>query len=552
MRIRVCLVFCAFVAVAASGAAAQGIAPTDSRIVEVTVYADRALVTRRAETDLPKGETTLVFTDLPAGTDSASLQVKGKGAFTLRDVRISTRQRTRDVSAQVKALEDEKRGYDDRLGVVNDRIREAEAERLFLAEMVKRLTSNAGASETLPLDTAAWAKMLDFQRNRNAAVNQTIRESKKEVQALQAEIDRVNREIRSLGSGTRLSVVEAEVVLEAPVATRARIDISYLVSGPSWRPDYVVRADSEALSLSVHYRALVRQNTGEAWNAAAISLSTARPQVGGTLPTLSPWYIDVYRPSPVRDESYKSSRGMGAPAPSSVSESMAAPEEDFAPAMQYTATRPETGATAVLFSIPGATTIESDNRDRTVTIAVLNLPVSFSYAAVPKLSPYAYFRAEATNDSDFPFLPGASHVYVDGSYVADAVMAAVPPGNVFRADLGIDESVTVERKLLKKYDETTGLISKKSKTTWEYGITVKNNKRREIILAVSDQLPVSVNDQIVVKALAPVYSKDTESLRKLANDTFEWMLRLAPGQETVLPLSFSVEYPKGTPISGLE
>ncbi|TFG83400.1 MAG: DUF4139 domain-containing protein, partial [Spirochaetales bacterium] len=76
--------------------------------------------------------------------------------------------------------------------------------------------------------------------------------------------------------------------------------------------------------------------------------------------------------------------------------------------------------------------------------------------------------------------------------------------------------------------------------------------RREIILAVSDQLPVSVNDQIVVKALAPVYSKDTESLRKLANDTFEWMLRLAPGQETVLPLSFSVEYPKGTPISGLE
>lgn len=211
-----------------------------------------------------------------------------------------------------------------------------------------------------------------------------------------------------------------------------------------------------------------------------------------------------------------------------------------------------TGATAVTFAIPGKTTVASDNRDRTVTIAVLDLPVRYSYAAVPKLSPFAYFRSEVKNDSEFPFLAGPTHVYVDGSYVADASVPAVPTGGSFKADLGVDESISVERKLVRKFDETTGAFSRKSKTTWEYEIRVKNGKSVALTLLVSDQLPISLNEQITVKPLAPAYAKDTEALRKADFDIFEWTLSLAPGSEAALPLSFSVEYPKGTPVSGLE
>ena len=50
----------------------------------------------------------------------------------------------------------------------------------------------------------------------------------------------------------------------------------------------------------------------------------------------------------------------------------------------------------------------------------------------------------------------------------------------------------------------------------------------------------------------PVYVKDSEVLRKLDYETFEWTLRLAPGMEATIPLSFSVEYPRGTPVTGLE
>ena len=546
------------ISVAAAAAFAQAAGPVAaapmaaaSRVVAVTVYTDRALVTRLAELDLPRGLTTLVFTGLPAATDPASIQVSGTGAFTLRDVRVAARQVTRDMSAQLRKLEDEKKAYDERLAAANDATREAELERAFLAEMVKRLTSNAGASETLPLDVAAWAKMLDFQRARNAAIDESLRKTRAEALALQAESDRLAREIRALGSGGSLSVLEAELVLETSAPVKASIELSYLVSGPTWRPDYVLRADSEAGTLSVQYRATVRQSTGESWDGVNLSLSTARPQTGGSLPVLQPWYIDLYKPQPLARES--AVRGMAAPAPSAASSAdfeWAAKEED-AP-MEYASAQASTGATAVLFSIPGATSLASDNKERTVTVAVLQLPAAFSWAAVPKHSPFAYFMAEVTNDSEFPFLAGVAHVYVDGSYVADASMGAVPGGGKFTAGLGVDESVRVERTLVKKFDETTGVISKKEKTTWEYGILVANGKKREIRVLVSDQLPVSMDEQVVVKLLAPAWVKDSDSLRRTGTDTFEWTLVLAPGKEVTLPLSFSVEYPKGTTVVGLE
>ncbi|MBN1520430.1 MAG: mucoidy inhibitor MuiA family protein [Spirochaetales bacterium] len=544
--------FLAAIACAGVLASAQEALAPSSRVAKVTVYSDRALVTRQAELALPKGESTVLFSNLPAALDPSSVQVSGTGAFTLRDVRVASRQLSRDVSAQLKALEDEKRRQEAMLGAVNDSIKEAEAERLFLAEMVKRLTSNAGDSEALPMDTAAWAKMLDFQRSRNEAINADLREARAKLPAIQAEIDRLAREIRALGSGVRLSVYEVELVLDAASAAKASIELSYLVAGPSWRPDYVLRANSADGSLSVQYRALVRQNTGEDWTNAAMQLSTARPQTGGSLPELYPWYVDVYQPR-VLSKSSASRGAEEAPAPAAAAYmDLYAEQESAEPPMETATARADSGATAVLFSIAGTTTLASDNKERTLTVAMLNLSAAYSWAAVPKLSPYAYYRADVTNGSDYPFLAGPTHVYVDGSYVADADMPAVPTGGSFRCDLGIDEAVSVERELVKKFDETTGLVSKKSKTTWEYKLTVKNGNRRDVVVELSDQLPVSVNEQIVIKLLAPAYTKDTDTLTRDERGIFTWKLSLAPGKESSVTLSFSAEYPKDVEVTGLE
>ncbi|HSV56576.1 MAG TPA: mucoidy inhibitor MuiA family protein, partial [Magnetospirillaceae bacterium] len=317
-----------------------------SRVARVTVFADRALVTRRAEVSLFRGETVFLVTDLPAEVDPASVQISGAGAFTLRDVRVSAHQKTRDVSEQLRSLENEKRALEDQAAAVNDRIREAEAERGFLAEIAKRLTVHVGPSEALPLDPAAWTGMLDFHRLRNAAVNETVRVSRREVQGLQAEIDRVSREISGLGSVSRLSVTEVVLVVDAPAPIKAVLEISYLVTGPSWRPNYVLRAAFASSRVAVHYRALVRQNTGEGWEGAVLSLSTARPQAGGSVPILPPWHLDIPRAVPVLQRAdVKETLASPAARGTVLGESLA-DQEQAAPAMRIDSALASAGATA--------------------------------------------------------------------------------------------------------------------------------------------------------------------------------------------------------------
>ncbi|MBT5900561.1 MAG: DUF4140 domain-containing protein [Opitutaceae bacterium] len=66
-------------ALAAHAGPAQYRHETASRVTEVTVYTDRALVERQAQLDLRAGETILVLKDLPANLWDNSLQVSGSG-----------------------------------------------------------------------------------------------------------------------------------------------------------------------------------------------------------------------------------------------------------------------------------------------------------------------------------------------------------------------------------------------------------------------------------------------------------------------------------------
>lgn len=57
-----------------------------SEIVDVTVFRQGASVSREAKTQVPKGTTALVFTNLTAQLDPQSVQVAAKGAFTVVSV----------------------------------------------------------------------------------------------------------------------------------------------------------------------------------------------------------------------------------------------------------------------------------------------------------------------------------------------------------------------------------------------------------------------------------------------------------------------------------
>ena len=51
----------------------------ESQITSVTVYRNRARVTRTGTIELPEGDTTLVLAGLPRAIDSDSVRISGKG-----------------------------------------------------------------------------------------------------------------------------------------------------------------------------------------------------------------------------------------------------------------------------------------------------------------------------------------------------------------------------------------------------------------------------------------------------------------------------------------
>jgi len=64
-------------------------------------------------------------------------------------------------------------------------------------------------------------------------------------------------------------------------------------------------------------------------------------------------------------------------------------------------------------------------------------------------------------------------------------------------------------------------------------------------------LPISQNKEIEVELLEPKLGK-ADSPEKDDRERLTWKLNLAPAEKKKVPLSFSVAYPKGLDVEGLE
>ena len=87
--------------------------------------------------------------------------------------------------------------------------------------------------------------------------------------------------------GERVLTVE----LECQAAGDLTLELSYTVPQVGWYPLYDARVDFAKGKAELSSFAVVRQTTGEDWSDVQLTLSTARPSVGGRMPELTPWYL---------------------------------------------------------------------------------------------------------------------------------------------------------------------------------------------------------------------------------------------------------------------
>jgi uncharacterized protein (TIGR02231 family) len=101
---------------------------------------------------------------------------------------------------------------------------------------------------------------------------------------------------------------------------------------------------------------------------------------------------------------------------------------------------------------------------------------------------------------------------------------------------------------VQRFTENTGLTNSGVRITYEYLLTLQNNKTLPAKVVVHDQVPVSRNEKIEVKVLAP----DAKTSKPDDEGKLTWTLDLKPGEKRDLTVKFTIEHPKDVTVEGLD
>lgn len=542
-------------------AAAVFAAPVDSKISAVTVYTDRAVVTRTATVNLAGGQAELVFANLPESLLDQSLQVSGRGTAQALILDVSARrtfvdftpnERLKQLEEQLRALQGDDRKLEDEAGVLA-------AQRAAIQQFVNGAVTPGGKDVDRPrLEDVRAA--LAFGQQQQVELARAVRDIEVRRATLAEKVAAVEQQMNELrGAGGR-SFKTVTVRVSAAQAGSLDVSLSYTVGGASWSPSYDARVLGAERAVALGYFGVVRQNTGEDWKDVALTLSTARPSLGGAAPALTAWNLDVFNPillAQARAQEERAARtklAMAAPVAASAARGVNYQNltTDAAPPLEVEAELAgaviEAGATSASFKIATTASIPSDGTAQKVPIMSTRLAANPEYLTVPKRQATAFLTSKVVNTSEFPLLAGPMNVFLDGTFVATSQLRTVMAGEKFDLALGADEAIAVKHKRVQKFTEDTGLTNSGKRITYEYLLTVQNNKKTAERVLVVDQLPLSRNEKVVVKQLAP----DVREVKPTDEGTLKWTLELKPGEKREITVKFTVEHPNDVNVTGLE
>ena len=532
-------------------AAAEKSPPVKSDITAVTVYTDRALVTRRAELKLEAGQQPAVFAGLPAGLVESSLRAGGRGSarVMILGTEMEPEYLTEAKDARVKDLEKEIEGLEDKARGIEDSGKAVELQMKFV-ESIKSSMAEGISKEMLlkPPTPAEWGKVVAYLGSESDALAPRLRETQRKSRDVKKEIDAAKKKLERIVSESPKEQKNVRVTLDAAQGGDFTLELTYMVYGAGWQPLYDARAERESGKAELTYCGQVRQNTGEDWSDVTLELSTARPSVSGRPPDLDPWYIEFERPRVMANKMMR----MAAAPMAEKADLLQASEQGRGGAEAEVATA-EVGrrGEAVTFTVKRKETVPSDNNPHKTVVATFPLKAEYEYFTVPKLAEFAYLMANVKNETGFPLLAGEVQVFLGPEFVGTSSMEHVANGETFHLYLGIDEGIRVKRKLLSAEAEK-GLVRRRTGfRSYRYRIELENLKEKKETVTVLDQEPVSKSPDIAV-ALASATPEPVKIEEREKPGTLAWKLDLEPKEKKTIEFEFTVQYPKDRKIEGLE
>jgi len=536
------LIFIALILIIAMPSMAQK--NVKSKINKVTVFLSGAQIYRTASSSLKKGRTDVVFSGLSRYIIANSIQVKGKGNFTIMSVhhQINYLKKSK-VDSRIKQMQDSVVLLSGQINLQKQFYNALNQESQML------LANKAIGGTNTGVDVANLKAMADFYRTRLKDVYTRMYKINTENQKKGKTISRLNKQIQQSRANYQTMVSEIVVDLDVKEATQAKFDFTYLVQNASWYPQYDIRATDTHHPVQLHYRAMIRQATGIEWKNVMLTVSTGNPNSNSIIPQMNPWYLNYYlndrkrnKPRGGRSDGYAYEMSdeeiySDTAEPRMLqAKSVTLGNSIASNSANYTTVN--IGQTTTLFNISIPYTIPSTNKTVNVKIQKVELTADYRYYCIPKLSLDAFLQARITGWEELNLLAGNVNVFFDGTYVGKSYINPQNLSDTLDISLGKDAGIIVKRTKIK--DKTGNIVlgsNKKLNIGWE--ISVRNSKFEKINIAIQDQLPISR-----VKEIEVVLNNKDSAKYKKENGFLIWDLEIDPKKTIVKRFDYTVKYPK--------
>lgn len=269
-------------------------------VSQVTVFTDQARVTRTAQATAPG---TIEFPPLPESIDVGSVRVEAQNAEVRRvDLeRLGTEAfrtaEAKQVLSELDAIDQELM----RLGRERDAL-SGHAD--VLSRLSPVLPPNDNVRPAARLTPGGWTAMMQFQSAQLEATQKRLRDVELALRDATRTRERLAAKAERVGNPERRTGWKVTAVLAG--GGQATVSLTYLVRQARWTPTWDVQLDPEKSLVTVSLAGLVSQSSGEDWDDAQLTLSTAIPSSAVKAPKLLTWKIGtterfIPTPTPVQE-----------------------------------------------------------------------------------------------------------------------------------------------------------------------------------------------------------------------------------------------------------
>ena len=544
--------------------------PLSSRVRKVTVYSDRAMITRTATAKASAEPTVLVFRSLPGWVDEGSVRV-ATSAGRILDVRVGRTYLSRSTDESFQKAEDDARALRDRVNALDDElvVLDAQAQqitdiRAFSLEALTRDLRGAGASAeaaaqkpTGRVGVETYASVVEFIGDQLRTLAKARRNVEIDRERLRPELEASQKRLDELKALSQVEETKVFVTLASPTPGEATLELSYMLPGATWEASHELRAtDAEPGKVELTSYAVVTQASGEDWDDAELSFSTQSSTAAVQIPELEALTLGepsrqsqtVERRSAsfTRAESAFKGQNMLWNKRNQSSATMRDFEQSYSSniehleivqskTVQIFQSLEQRGTTAQ-FKALSSTKVRADGRSVRVPIGRSELKAKRAIVAAPEQSLNAAEVVELVNEGGQSVLPGTVSLYQSGAFLGLTDVDFVADGERFSVFQGVADHLKLSRVL----DKKRSAIVRKTRTQMQlaFVVTVENLSNKPSTLELADRLPVSEDKDVVVSGikLSPDAKPDSKGILR-------WPVTLQAKEKRTFQIQYTIEYP---------